>query len=129
MTRRLLFADDDPAMRILAELTFEPAGWAVDAVPDGDVALERLAVGTYDLVVLDEHMPPTSGLATAATARARGDRTPIVLWSGWLPVMDAEEIEGLDLIAIDKVDLVVLAEVVAEHLDHAPTPAAAQPAG
>jgi len=58
---RVLVVEDEVflAEAVRAGLFLE--GWAVDVVLDGDAALERLSVNSYDVVVLDRDIPGTHG--------------------------------------------------------------------
>jgi two-component system cell cycle response regulator len=68
---RLLVVDDDPAYRTYASALTRRLGFWVDVADDGESALQRLAVGNYDIVILDYAMPRLTGLDTIA--RVRGD--------------------------------------------------------
>ena len=47
-------------------------GYHVDAVMNGNDALELLDRESYDLVLLDEQMPGLSGIEVLSEIRARG---------------------------------------------------------
>src|SRR5437763_16640182 len=51
----------------------------VDEAGEGTEALERLADGGLDAVVLDVSMPVLDGLEVSRRLRAAGDRTPILM--------------------------------------------------
>ena len=91
---RILVVDDEPAFRqaISRALTYE--AYAVEEAADGAQALERLADGGLDAVVLDVSMPPPDGLEVARRVRDAGDRTPILM----LTARDAvdDRVAGLD---------------------------------
>ena len=74
-------------------------GWAVEHVRDGESALERLAAGDYDVVLLDLLLPGTSGHDVLRRMRARKDLTPVLILSA-LDAVD-ERVEGLGLGADD----------------------------
>jgi CheY-like chemotaxis protein len=61
---RVLVADDEPHIRRILATLLETASMRVDAVDDGEQALERLCDPAlrYDLVVLDLMMPGYTGL-------------------------------------------------------------------
>jgi two-component system, sensor histidine kinase RpfC len=58
---RILMADDNYTNRKVITMVLETAGYAVDAVADGESALQKLVVGDYKAVVLDLHMPEMDG--------------------------------------------------------------------
>lgn len=60
-TARILVVDDDPAIRSLLQLVASRAGFAVDVAANGKEALERIAVASYAVMLLDLMMPVLSG--------------------------------------------------------------------
>jgi two-component system sensor histidine kinase RpfC len=84
--RRLsvLVADDNPTNREVLGKILERAGHAVTLVADGDLALDALEAGHFDIVLLDRNMPGLSGLETLQAIRlmTRGrERLPVVMLS------------------------------------------------
>ncbi len=59
---RIVVADDDSAARELLAGLLRAAGHLVEAVEDGQAAVDRVAQGGVDLVLLDTIMPRLSGL-------------------------------------------------------------------
>jgi len=98
--RVLLVEDEIPILEGLLEL-FRARGFAPEGVADGAEALERLARGGFDLVVLDLMLPGLDGLTVLRRARARGDETPVLI----LTARGAEEdvVAGLEAGADDYV--------------------------
>jgi two-component system, OmpR family, response regulator MprA len=98
---RILVVDDEPAFRqaISRALTLE--GYEVEEADEGTEALDRLADGGVDAVVLDVSMPVLDGLEVSRRLRAAGDRTPILM----LTARDAidDRVAGLDAGADDYV--------------------------
>src|SRR5688572_11262958 len=56
-TARVLVADDDPATLELIASTLRASGYEVETAPDGQSAVERVARGGIDVVLLDGVMP------------------------------------------------------------------------
>ena len=78
---RVLVADDAPANRELVGAILRHMGLEVETVADGAEAVEALARGRHDLVLMDMHMPVMDGVAAAQRIRAMGgevSRTPIL---------------------------------------------------
>jgi len=96
---RVLVAEDDPGLRSVLERGLREHGYVVDAVVDGDAALDYLRSYTYEVVVLDWRMPGTTGIEVVRAMRVRGDRTPVLM----LTARDATEdrVEGLNVGADD----------------------------
>jgi len=75
---RVLLVEDNAINALLARTLLTREGCAVDHATGGQEALAALAVGVYDLILMDMRMPGLSGLETAGRVRAMGVRTPIV---------------------------------------------------
>jgi two-component system sensor histidine kinase RpfC len=94
--RRLsvLVADDNPTNREVLGKILERAGHAVTLVADGDLALDALEAGQFDIVLLDRNMPGLSGLETLQAIRlmTRGrERLPVVMLSADVTVEGKKE--------------------------------------
>ena len=59
---RILLVDDDPALRTLLRTTFEVADVDVSEADGFDAARRRIRSARPDVIVLDVHMPGTTGL-------------------------------------------------------------------
>ena len=75
---RVLLAEDNPINAMLARTLLRREGAEVEHVEDGERALQALAAGSYDIVLMDVRMPGMGGLAATRTLRARGVNTPVV---------------------------------------------------
>lgn len=73
----VLLVEDHPVNRELIQQQLETLGFAVDAVEDGDEALERWRIGSYVAIVTDINMPRVNGYALTAALRAQGVTLPI----------------------------------------------------
>ena len=67
---RILVVDDIEANRDLLARRLLRQGHTVEQVEDGQQALDRLATGTWDLVLLDVMMPVLDGIATLTAMKA-----------------------------------------------------------
>ena len=74
---RALLVDDDPTMLALLTALLKARGYAVAQAPDGQAALEKLALEPFDLVITDRVMPRMDGLDLVRALRARGDPVPV----------------------------------------------------
>jgi two-component system, OmpR family, response regulator MprA len=96
---RLLVVDDDPDVRLSLKRALSCAGYSVAVAAHGGAALDYLARGPVDLIVLDVLMPMVDGFETCRRLRERGDATPILV----LTAMDGidDRVAGLELGADD----------------------------
>ncbi len=87
----VLLVDDQADVRFMLSLYLEDEGLEFDEATSGDDALRLAADGDYELILLDQRMPPgLSGIEVAEHLRAAGQATPIVLYSAYL----SPDIEG-----------------------------------
>jgi CheY-like chemotaxis protein len=76
--QRILVAEDSPVTQDLLKLVLEQRGHDVDLASDGKKALAALENQSYDVVLLDFHLPKMDGLEVASRFReaATGQSTP-----------------------------------------------------
>lgn len=97
--RRLLIVEDEPNVLTTVRHRLEAEGYIVDAVLDGETALNRLQSERYDLMVLDVALPGMSGLELCCQLRDKGERMPILMLTARGQVVD--RVVGLKLGADD----------------------------
>jgi two-component system response regulator RegX3 len=100
MSPRILLADDEADIVTPVSYALRAEGFEVDAVTDGEQALESARVGDYDLVILDVMMPKLQGTEVCRRLRAESI-VPIIM----LTAKDSEldRVVGLELGADDYV--------------------------
>ena len=76
---RVLLAEDEEPILDGLDALFSSQGFTTTLAPDGEVALDRIALGTFDLIVLDLMMPRVDGLTVLRKLRAAGDETPVLI--------------------------------------------------
>lgn len=80
--RRILLAEDHPTNQQVLRLLLEGIGHSVEVAADGQQALDMLAIGDYDLLISDCHMPVMDGYTLARRIRAQeaacGGHLPII---------------------------------------------------
>lgn len=96
---KLLYAEDEKSLSEAVVDVLEYHKYKVDAVYDGQDALDYAESGQYDGIILDIMMPRLSGLEVLERLRNSGCRTPVLLLTAKAEVED--RIQGLDLGADD----------------------------
>ncbi len=95
----VLVAEDDRAVRESVARALELEGYRVLSAVDGRDALDRLADGGIDVLVVDVMMPQVDGLTVCRELRARGDHTPVLVLTARTEISD--RVAGLDAGADD----------------------------
>lgn len=90
-SKRILLVEDDPDIQ--AELVdwLEENGFYVDAVASALAALDHLECKTYDIVLMDGHLPEMKGEELCRTYRESGGKLPVMMLTG-RPASEAKEI-------------------------------------
>ena len=91
---RVLVVEDQPEMNALLVRQLNDAHYSVDGCLNGNDALDYLAGGAYDAVVLDVMLPGVDGLEVLRRRRAAGDKNPVLLLTARDGVED--RVRGLD---------------------------------
>ncbi len=76
---RVLVAEDDRGLREALSRGLRESGYIVDAVPDGQAAIEYLRGYDYEVVVLDWRMPGVSGLEVLQWMRGDSRSNPVLM--------------------------------------------------
>jgi len=96
---RILLAEDDEIMRITIQDRLAKNRWHVDAVPNGQQAVDRLKKENYHLVISDIRMPGLDGWQLLKFVRQSSPYTDIIMMTAFGSVDDA--IESLKMGAAD----------------------------
>ncbi len=92
---RVLVVDDEPGIRTAVARGLAAEGMEVEAVGDGNSALQAALTGGFDAIVLDIILPGLSGYRVLERLRAAGVDTPVLLVSAKDGEFD--QADGLDL--------------------------------
>ena len=93
---RILLAEDDGHVSLIMQLCLEKmGGHTVVVCEDGAVAIERLKVDSFDLVLLDGMMPKKNGVQTAREMIAMARPEPIIFLSAKSDEKDVAEFLSL----------------------------------
>lgn len=90
---RILLAEDERALSKALVKIFEKSNYSIDAVYDGQEALDYLDGGNYDAAVLDIMMPEVDGITVLKKLRTGSD-LPVLLLTAKSEVDD--KVLGLD---------------------------------
>jgi DNA-binding NtrC family response regulator len=96
---RVLVADDEKNLRELMVRELTRRGHDVEGVEDGQAALDRVAAGTYDVLVLDMRMPKRPGIEVLRELAAAADSPQVIVMTGFEDVATA--VEAMKLGAYD----------------------------
>jgi CheY-like chemotaxis protein len=78
---RALVLDDEPDVLTLMQETLASFGFSVDAVRNGNMALEKATQNPYDLILLDVNVPGLTGIEVSRRIRAANRPGKILLFS------------------------------------------------
>lgn len=76
---QLLVVEDEPKTLRSLEEGLKLEGWSVITAETGKQAMDLIAMGSFDLVVLDWTMPEGDGIAVIECLRAHGRSTPVLM--------------------------------------------------
>jgi CheY-like chemotaxis protein len=115
---RILCAEDNPYGRVILNTILTELGHKVDFAASGAAAVEAVARGGYDLVLMDVILPDVDGIEATRRIRALADevaRTPIIGISGRAAPGDeaTARAAGMDAYVMKPVSPSRLAEVIA----------------
>jgi DNA-binding response OmpR family regulator len=96
---RVLVVEDEVPLADALARGLRREGIAVDTATDGDLALEKVAITPYDVVVLDRDLPRVHGDAVCQTLRAGGSTARILMLTASGTIED--RVSGLNLGADD----------------------------
>lgn len=79
---KILFADDDGALREVVRNQLVENGYLVDEADDGEKTVEMLRGGSYDLLLLDINMPGKSGIDVLKYIKEEGVNCRVIMLTG-----------------------------------------------
>ncbi len=96
---RLLLAEDERALSNALVTILKHNNYSVDAVYNGQDAIDYLESKVYDAAILDIMMPKADGITVLKTIRAAGNTIPVLLLTAKSEIDD--KVTGLDCGADD----------------------------
>jgi signal transduction histidine kinase/DNA-binding LytR/AlgR family response regulator len=117
---RILVVEDNPVNQQVAVGLLDRQGHEVQVVADGRAAVEAVGAGTYDVILMDIHLPHMDGLAaTRAIRRLPGPRgrVPIVALTASMNRGEVDECAeaGMNGFLLKPIDPAALAQTLARH--------------
>jgi DNA-binding response OmpR family regulator len=98
LSKRILVADDDHAIRELISVYLIRSGYEVDTVKDGADAWKALNEASYFLLITDYKMPRVTGVELINMLRCKDMTLPVILVSGTMPT---EELKRYPWLRVD----------------------------
>lgn len=95
----ILLAEDEKQLSHVLVTAMQASDYDVDAVFDGQAAVDYAKENAYDVIILDIMMPKKTGLEALKEIRAAGDRTYVMMLTAMAEVDD--KVNGLDAGADD----------------------------
>jgi DNA-binding NtrC family response regulator len=86
---RILIIDDEEIVRSSCRKVLEPQGYDIEAASSGNEGLERLAGGSFDLVITDLKMPDIDGIEVLIRIKERWPSTEVIIMTGYGTVKSA----------------------------------------
>ncbi|MCR5141500.1 MAG: response regulator transcription factor [Ruminococcus sp.] len=96
---RLLLAEDEKALADALGAALKHNNYSVDIVHNGKDAVDYLAAGNYDALIMDIMMPVMDGVTALKEIRRSGNAIPVLLLTAKSEIED--RVEGLDAGADD----------------------------
>lgn len=119
---RVLLVDDNEINRDVAQAILLPLQLHIDEAKDGKEAVDLVAVRTYDLILMDSHMPVMSGEEAAQAIRRQeagtGRRVPIIALTADAiqGVREKMLAAGMDDYVVKPIDAACLYQILKQYL-------------
>ncbi len=80
--KKILYVDDDSALREIVKDQLASSGFAVDEAEDGAAAISKLEAGNFDLMLLDINMPNKSGIDVLKFIKEKSLGCKVIMLTG-----------------------------------------------
>jgi len=120
MTAQLLIVDDDASHLEMLTTLLQGWGYGIDTADDGGLAMEKIQVSPYDLVLMDVRMAGVDGIEAMQRIKEYNPAIPVLIMTAYSSVDNA--VEALKSGAYDyltkPLDFDVLQHTLQRALDH-----------
>lgn len=79
---KVLIVDDDQQLSLALESHLKSWNFTTDCAATGGDALQLLSTYSYEVIILDWHLPDISGFEVCVEYRKKGGQTPIIFLTG-----------------------------------------------
>ena len=76
---KVLIAEDEASLRSILKKLFEQKGYEVEVASDGEMAVHKLASGSYHVALLDLNMPKKSGFEVLSFVKEQNLQTLVIV--------------------------------------------------
>jgi DNA-binding response OmpR family regulator len=80
--KKIIYVDDDNALREIVRDQLSAQGFAVDEAEDGAEAIRKLEKNHYDVMLLDINMPNTSGIDVLKFLKDQSLKCKVIMLTG-----------------------------------------------
>ena len=98
---RILLAEDEEQLARVLKMAMTSSGYTVDAVDNGQKAVDLAKENAYDVIILDIMMPVKDGITALKEIRESGNQTYVIMLTAMAEVDD--RVNGLDSGADDSI--------------------------
>jgi DNA-binding NtrC family response regulator len=88
---RILVVDNEKSMRDLLSIALEKEGYQVETARNGEVAVEMVEGGDYDVVITDINMPRSNGIDVLDAVNRVRPATPVIMMTAYASAETAVE--------------------------------------
>ncbi|MCD6362309.1 MAG: response regulator [Armatimonadetes bacterium] len=114
---RILIVEDEQDVSFMMQQVVAVHGHEALVADDGSRALEILDEGPVDLIILDLMMPGMDGYQVMEELQARGDRPPVIVYSGYLGSVVEDQFPHAEMVCSKPVNVVEFLETIERVLE------------
>lgn len=91
---KILLAEDEQQLSRVLKMAMEKSGYQVDAVDNGQKAVDQAKENAYDVIILDIMMPVKTGIEALKEIRSQGNQTYVMMLTAMAE--EDDKVNGLD---------------------------------